>query len=106
MTDVQVLFRMDRKSEKPFHFGSRIVFDKAGYLFVTFGDRGDSPAKGAAQNAQRLDTHAGKSIRLFDDGPVPPDNPFVNTPRAKPEIFTCRHGNSQATALNLATGKG
>src|SRR5258706_7965343 len=106
MTDVQVLFRMDPKSEKPFHFGSRIVFDKAGYLFVTFGDRGDSPAKGATQNAQRLDTHAGKSIRLFDDGRVPPDNPFVNTPGAKPEIFTWGHRNMQGAALNPATGKG
>jgi glucose/arabinose dehydrogenase len=80
------------------------VFDRAGYLFVTFGDRGDSPAKGAAQNAQRLDTHAGKSIRLFDDGRVPPDNPFVNTPGAKPEIFTWGHRNMQGAALNPATG--
>ncbi len=105
MTDVQVLFKMDPKSEKPFHFGSRIVFDKAGYLFVTFGDRGDSPAKGVAQNAQRLDTHAGKSIRLFDDGRVPPDNPFAKTPGAKPEIFTLGNRNMQGAALNPATGK-
>ncbi len=105
MTDVQVLFKMDPKSEKPFHFGSRIVFDKAGYLFVTFGDRGDSPAKGATQNAQRLDTHAGKSIRLFDDGRVPPDNPFMNTPNAKPEIFTWGNRNMQGAALNPVTGK-
>lgn len=105
MTDVQVLFKMDPKSEKPYHFGSRIVFDQAGYLFVTFGDRGDSPAKGATQNAQRLDTHAGKSIRLFDDGRVPPDNPFVKTPGAKPEIFTMGNRNMQGAALNPASGK-
>ena len=105
MTDVQVLFKMDPKSEKGFHFGSRIVFDKAGYLFVTFGDRGDSPAKGATHNSQRLDTHAGKSIRLFDDGRVPPDNPFVKTPNAKPEIFTWGNRNMQGAALNPLTGK-
>ncbi len=105
MTDVQVLFKLSPKSDKGFHFGSRIVFDRDGYLFVTFGDRGDSPAKGAEQRAQQLNDHAGKSIRLFDDGRVPPDNPFVKTKDAKPEIFTYGNRNMQGAALNPVSGK-
>ncbi len=105
MTDVQVLFRMNPKYPANYHFGSRIVFDRAGYLYVTFGDRGDGTDKGYQQNAQRLDTHAGKSIRLYDDGRVPADNPFVKTPGAKPEIFTLGNRNMQGAALHPETGK-
>lgn len=105
MTNVEVLFKMSPKSDRGFHFGSRIVFDRAGYMFVTFGDRGDSPAKGASQRAQQLNDHAGKTIRLFDDGRVPPDNPFVKTKDAKPEIFTLGNRNIQGAALNPTTNK-
>ncbi len=105
MTNVEVLFKMSPKSDRVHHFGSRIVFDRDGYLFVTFGDRGDSPAKGANHRAQQLDDHAGKTIRLFDDGRVPPDNPFVKTASAKPEIFTLGNRNIQGAALHPATNK-
>jgi aldose sugar dehydrogenase len=105
MTNVEVLFKMSPKSDRGFHFGSRIVFDRDGYLYVMFGDRGDSPAKGANQRAQQLNDHAGKTIRLFDDGRVPPDNPFVKTKDAKPEIFTYGNRNIQGAALNPATNK-
>jgi glucose/arabinose dehydrogenase len=105
MTDVQVLFKLLPKTDRGLHFGSRIVFDKEGYLYVTFGDRGDNPGKGTAQRAQQLGDHAGKSIRLFDDGRVPPDNPFVKTAGAKPEIFTYGNRNMQGAALHPATGK-
>jgi aldose sugar dehydrogenase len=105
MTNVEVLFKLAPKSDKGHHFGSRIVFDRAGYMIVTFGDRGDSPNKGATQNAQRLDTHAGKTIRLFDDGKVPPDNPFAKTANAKPEIWTLGNRNVQGAAMDPASGK-
>ena len=105
MSDVQVLFKMQPKYPERQHFGSRIVFDRQGFLYVTFGDRGDSPAKGAQQRAQQLDTHAGKSIRLHDDGRVPTDNPFVKTPGAKPEIFTIGNRNMQGGALHPETGR-
>jgi aldose sugar dehydrogenase len=105
MTNVQVIFKMSPKSDRGFHFGSRIVFDRDGYLFVTFGDRGDSPAKGANQRSQQLNDHAGKTIRLMDDGRVPPDNPFVKTKDAKPEIFTLGNRNIQGAALNPTTNK-
>ncbi len=105
MTEVQVLFKLQPKSAAGHHFGSRIVFDRQGYLFLTLGDRGDSPSKGAKQRAQQLDDHAGKSIRLHDDGRVPADNPFVKTPGAKPEIFTLGNRNMQGAALHPETGK-
>jgi aldose sugar dehydrogenase len=105
MTNVEVLFKLEPKSSAGHHFGSRIVFDRAGYMIVTFGDRGDSPTKGATQNAQRLDTHAGKTIRLFDDGKVPPDNPFAKTANAKPEIWTVGNRNVQGAAIDPVSGR-
>lgn len=105
MTNVEVLFQMQPKSAARQHFGSRIVFDRQGFVFVTLGDRGDSPAKGSAQRAQQLNDHAGKSIRLHDDGRVPADNPFVKTQGAKPEIFTLGNRNIQGAALHPETGR-
>ena len=105
MTNVEVLFQMQPKSAAGVHFGSRIVFDRQGYLYITLGDRGDSPAKGAAHRAQQLNDHAGKSIRLHDDGRVPADNPFVKTPGARPEIFTWGNRNMQGAALHPETGR-
>jgi aldose sugar dehydrogenase len=104
MTNVEVLFKMSPKYDRGLHFGSRIVFDRTGHMIVTFGDRGDGSGKGAEQHAQRLDTHAGKSIRLRDDGKVPQNNPFINTPNAKPEIWTLGNRNMQGAAMD-ANGK-
>lgn len=105
MRNVEVLFQMQPKSAAQQHFGSRIVFDRSGYLYITLGDRGDSPAKGGAHRAQQLNDHGGKSIRLHDDGRVPADNPFVKTPGARPEIFTLGNRNMQGAALHPETGR-
>jgi glucose/arabinose dehydrogenase len=105
MTDVQVLFKMRPKSAAAHHFGSRIVFDRQGYLYLTLGDRGDSPSKGTGQRAQQLNDHAGKSIRLHDDGRVPTDNPFAGAPGAFAEIFSLGHRNMQGAALHPETGR-
>ena len=105
MTDVQILFKLEPKTGAGQHFGSRIVFDRAGFLIVTFGDRGDNPNKGAEERAQKLNDHAGKSIRLTDDGKVPPGNPFIKTAGAKPEIWTYGHRNMQGAAIHPITGK-
>ncbi|HXU43774.1 MAG TPA: PQQ-dependent sugar dehydrogenase, partial [Burkholderiales bacterium] len=71
LENVQVLFRQDPKGRSGLHFGGRIVFDRAGYVYLTLGERGEM------QRAQRSDDHAGSVIRLHDDGRVPADNPFV-----------------------------
>jgi glucose/arabinose dehydrogenase len=75
------------------HFGGRIQFDGKGYIFFTSGDRGDSTTP--SNTAQKLTTVRGKVLRLFDDGRVPPDNPFVNEPGAMPSIWSWGHRNPQ-----------
>lgn len=80
------------------HFGSRIVFDEAGYLYFTIGDRGQR------DQAQRLDMPNGKVHRLHDDGRIPEDNPFVGTPRAVASIWSYGHRNPQGMDRHPATG--
>lgn len=99
LEDVQVIFRMQPKSDTRQHFGSRLVFDRDGYLYITLGDRGDM------DRAQRPDDHAGSVIRLHDDGRVPNDNPFVGKPGWKPEKFTLGNRNMQGAALHPRTGE-
>lgn len=99
LTKVQELFAATPKSQASQHFGGRIAFDRAGYLYLTLGDRGNR------DNAQDLSNHAGSLIRLHDDGRIPADNPFVNTSDAKPEIFDYGHRNIQGLAIHPATGQ-
>jgi len=99
MTDVQVLFSLQPKTRSSQHFGGRIVFDKAGMLYLTLGDRGDR------HRAQKLDDHAGSVIRLHDDGRVPADNPFARQPGALPEKWTLGNRNMQGAALHPKTGE-
>ena len=96
---VEVIFRLSPKTGTRQHFGSRLVFDKAGQLFITLGDRGERP------RAQDLGDHAGSLIRLHDDGQVPADNPFVSDPDALPEIYSYGHRNMQGAALNPWSGQ-
>jgi glucose/arabinose dehydrogenase len=98
LENVQVLFRQKPKGKSGNHFGGRIVFDRAGFLYLTLGDRGDMP------RAQRPDDHAGSVIRLHDDGRVPADNPFVGKAGWKPEKFDLGHRNQQGAALHPVTG--
>ena len=99
MTEVQVLFSMQAKTRSGQHFGGRIVFDKAGIVYLTLGDRGDK------DRAQKLDDHAGSVIRLHDDGRVPADNPFVSTAGALPEKWTLGNRNMQGAVLHPKTGE-
>ncbi len=99
LEEVQVIFRMEPKSRETRHFGSRLVFDRAGHLFITLGDRGEM------KRAQRPDDHAGSVIRLHDDGRVPKDNPFVGRAGWKPEKYTLGNRNIQGAALHPQTGE-
>jgi glucose/arabinose dehydrogenase len=90
---------MEPKTRSNQHFGGRIVFDEAGYVYLTLGDRGEMA------RAQLLGDHAGSIIRLHDDGRVPKDNPFVNTAEAKPEKFTLGNRNVQGVAIHPKTGE-
>ena len=99
LQDVEVLFRMQPQDDKARHFGSRLVFDNQGYLFITLGDRG------TRNRAQDLNDHAGSLIRLHDDGRIPADNPFVGRDDARPEIYSYGHRNLQGAALHPVTGR-
>lgn len=96
--DVEVLFTARPASRGGRHFGSRIVFDRDGYMFVSVGDRGDMP------RAQRLDDHAGTIVRLHDDGRVPEDNPFIGRDDVLPEIYAYGVRNPQGMTLHPRTG--
>ncbi|MGB8437353.1 MAG: PQQ-dependent sugar dehydrogenase [Burkholderiales bacterium] len=96
---VEVLFRQQPKGQTGRHFGGRIVFDRAGFVYLTLGDRGEMA------RAQKLDDHAGSVIRLHDDGRVPADNPFVGNSAAKPEKYTLGNRNMQGAALNPKSGE-
>lgn len=76
------------------HFGSRIAFDEQGHVFFGVGDRGHRP------NGQDLSTHSGSILRLNLDGSIPNDNPFVNQPGAKPEIWSYGHRNPQGLCFD------
>ena len=99
LDDVEIIFRLNLKTNSGFHFGSRLVFDREGKLFITLGDRGDKP------RSQRLDDHAGSVIRLNDDGSVPADNPFVGRSTVLPEIYSYGHRNIQGATLHPETGR-
>ena len=99
LSDVELLFHGQPFTERPHHFGTRIVFDGKGYMFFTIGDRGEQ------ENAQLTSNHNGTVMRLHEDGRIPEDNPFVNEPDARPEIWSYGHRNIQGMALHPVTGE-
>ncbi|NOT46048.1 MAG: glucose sorbosone dehydrogenase [Acidobacteria bacterium] len=87
----------DTYSPSIIHYGQRFLFDGNGHLFWTLGDRG-SPA-----SAQNLSDPRGKIHRVNDDGTIPQDNPFVNTPGALGSIWSYGHRNPQGLAFDPLT---
>ncbi|HEU4997137.1 MAG TPA: PQQ-dependent sugar dehydrogenase [Gemmatimonadaceae bacterium] len=105
LNDVQEIFEAKVWSTGRGHHGSRLAFDRQGYLYITLGDRQVPPAGNLeAHPAQDLTNHFGKTIRLHDDGRVPADNPFVNRTDARPEIWTYGHRNMQGLVIHPVTG--
>jgi glucose/arabinose dehydrogenase len=98
LKDFKVIFRQEPKLSVGNHFGSRLVFDRDGYLFITLGENNDRPT------AQDLDKLQGKVVRIYPDGKVPDDNPFVGQAGVRPEIWSYGHRNPQGAALNPWTG--
>jgi len=95
----EVIFRATPKTTRGHHFGSRFAFDNDGYLYFTIGDRGQR------DDAQLLNSYAGKTFRIKDDGSIPADNPFVGQAGANPEIFTYGNRNQQGIVKNPVTGE-
>ena len=99
-TDGEFVFRAPYSFYKPsdIHFGSRIVFDGEGHLFFSMGERG------VKENAQDITRPNGKIHRVFDDGRIPPDNPFVGISNAFPSIWCYGNRNPQGLARHPLTG--
>jgi len=96
--NLEVLFKAQPKTGSTRHFGSRLVFDRTGHLFMTHGDRG------ARFEAQKLGVHQGSIFRFTAAGRVPKDNPFVGRAGTRPEIYSYGHRNAQGAALHPETG--
>lgn len=98
LKNVTTIFHATPDSNSGVHFGCRIIFDRDGYLFFGIGERG------TMQNAQDLTNHSGKIHRIYDDGRIPVDNPFVNTSGAMPSIWSFGHRNPQGLYYEQSTG--
>ena len=94
LEDVKVIFSQQPKFSSTAHFGCRIVERPDGTLFLTLGDRFSR-----RDDAQTLDNHHGKVVRVGKDGAIPKDYPFVGKAGALPEIWSYGHRNSQGATL-------
>lgn len=98
LQEMKVIFPGFPGSDKPKHFGCRMVFGSDGKLYFTLGERGEG------KRAQDLMDLNGKTLRLNDDGTLPSDNPFIGRKGARPEIFSYGNRNSQGMAVQPGTG--
>jgi glucose/arabinose dehydrogenase len=109
LRDVEVVFRNADSKSGGQHFGSRLVWLADKTLLMSIGDGGNPPTAFAGdvirKQAQNLGTHFGKVVRLTEDGGAPPDNPFVDEPGAKPEIYSYGHRNIQGMVRDAASGQ-
>ncbi len=99
LVDLERILDVRPKSIGGRHFGSRLLFGRDGYLYVTAGERA------SRDRAQNLGDLAGSIMRITDDGGVPPDNPFVGRADARPEIYTYGNRNPQGLAMHPETGQ-
>ncbi|MDY2588154.1 PQQ-dependent sugar dehydrogenase [Winogradskyella aquimaris] len=100
LTNWKVLYKAEPNSQKGQHFGSRLLFDKEGYLFFTIGDRGNRD-----ENPQDITRDCGKVYRINADGTIPDDNPFHKVSNAKKAIYSYGHRNPQGMTLHPKTNE-
>ena len=100
LVENQLLYKAGPNSRRGQHFGSRLEFDNDGYLYFSVGDRGNRDI-----NPQDITRDCGKIYRIHDDGRIPEDNPFVNTPDAKKAIYSYGHRNPQGMVKHPKTGE-
>ena len=100
LEDLEILYKGTPNSTKGQHFGGRLEFDNEGYLYFAIGDRGNRNV-----NPQDLSLDGGKIYRINDDGSIPMDNPFFDTPNARKAIYSYGHRNPQRMFKHPLTGK-
>lgn len=99
LTEGEIIFRQEPKTDGGRHFGSRLVFAPDGSLFITVGERGER------DRTQDLTINRGQVVRINPDGTIPADNPFVGMAGRRPEVWTYGHRNPQGATLHPHTGR-
>jgi glucose/arabinose dehydrogenase len=100
--EVSVIFRATPGTGSTLQYGSRLVFDKGGYLFVSIGEKFMPQSRVEAQD---VNSYLGKIVRITTDGKPAPGNPFLNQPGAKPEIYSYGHRNPEGLEIDPVTGE-
>ena len=100
--NVTVIFRATPATNGRLQYGSRLVFDKNGNLFVSIGEKFNPENR---VQAQQLDSYLGKIVRITTDGKPVQGNPFIGKAGAKPEIYSYGHRNPDGLEINPATGE-
>lgn len=100
LTDWKVLYKAEPNSRRGQHFGSRLQFDKDGYLYFSIGDRGNRD-----ENPQDITRDCGKIYRINADGSIPNSNPFYKNSNAKKAIYSFGHRNPQGMTIHPKTGE-
>ncbi len=108
LSDLEVVFRNADSKSGTAHFGSRLAWLPDGTMLVSIGDGGNPPVSFAGdvirKQAQNRGTHFGSVVRINADGSVPDDNPFLNDPDARRELWSYGHRNIQGLARDPVTG--
>ena len=101
LVDFEVIYRVDKihATGKPYHFGSRLVFDQNNDLYFSIGDRGER------DEAQLLTTPNGKIHRIRDNGEIPRDNPFYKKTGHIQSIWSYGNRNAQGLTIHPETGE-
>lgn len=108
LAEVQPIFQAAATNQWKGHYGSRIVFDQAGLLYLSIGEGGPSSRGGADspnKNAQNVQTGWGKVHRMTDAGAIPADNPVLPGNSAATTVYSYGHRNPQGLAFNPTTGE-
>jgi len=100
LVHLEVLYKGSPNTRKGQHFGGRLEFDNDNYLYFSIGDRGNREV-----NPQDITIDGGKIYRINDDGTIPNDNPFFNTPNAKKAIYSYGHRNPQGMFKHPVSGE-
>lgn len=100
LVELETLFVQDRWSTPGRHYGSRLAWLPDGSLLMSIGDRGAEPRR-----AQDLGDHAGKLLRLTEEGKPAPGNPFLDYGGAQPHIWSLGHRNIQGLLVHPETGE-
>ena len=104
LDDFEVIYTAKPYVESGAHFGSRVTLDGDGYVYMTVGDRGSKDFS-ESHPSQNLSNDLGSTLRFYENGSIPNDNPFVNDSKYSDAVYSYGHRNSQGMVLNPYTNE-